>query len=839
MPDDRQFAVLGPLQSGVPTRAFLGVELLGGESSPENPVVVVWLPDEVVADERQLARCRRETAFVTQLRHPNLIDVHGLVHFEEGWARIVAFVDGEPLSRILRDLRASGREMPPELAARMIIDVCSGVQHAHEEGMSRFNGRAIVHGGIRPDTLMVSFDGRIRVTGYGAAMLAHHVAHNVDDNVNAPPSNDLAVYLAPEQVLGGRATASPATDVYAIGAVLYELIAGEPPFADADNIENAILGEAPPMVGDGGLAARLGAVAAHALAKRGPDRFESVEALKTAVLEAIEDEGIPVASPTTLAKLLDTVIPHDAPERLGRRELLASALDPDTITPLTPVPVADELVLSPAHAASQLTTGDATQVALRTAPPRESETVVEPEPADRERRTTIADAVRSSAGLGSATPETPPDEALTHGRIQVSDLLDPEDSAASDPPPETRAPAPDPAPDPDAAPTLPDTPAPGPASALESSVADPTARLAPPAPADDPPPSDRPRATDYPPPPAPPMPGVLSTSADIPPGAVVVPVGYVPATQPIPQPPRVAPRSNPGQKPLAEEDPRLANPPVSGLPPPPEKKSSPIRDQSASITFFNRRAGDASRSVFAMVLLVAIGLLGVIVAFPKEPPAGLDQPSERTRLPAELVQEALTSVPDTASVAVSAVASAVPGVVGASDTASASSPRAASAGPAAVRTATASEAVTPARKPAAAPGSVVVDSDPPVSVFVGDTGYGRTPARLTLAPGRHRVRLTDAKTGINAYRTIRVKSGDRLRRDFSFGTCQLKVDAPSGAVVKLNARVLGTAPLTEQTIYEGRYLLRVSYLGAVWSERIAAPPGGRLAYTVNLKDAPR
>ncbi len=77
----RQFAVLGPLMSGSENRAFLGCEVIEGVPHPDLPVVIVWLPDDVTKDPKQVARLQRETSFVTQLKHPNIIRVYGLECF--------------------------------------------------------------------------------------------------------------------------------------------------------------------------------------------------------------------------------------------------------------------------------------------------------------------------------------------------------------------------------------------------------------------------------------------------------------------------------------------------------------------------------------------------------------------------------------------------------------------------------------------------------------------------------------------------------------------------------------------------------------------------------------
>src|SRR5688500_19878385 len=116
----RQYGVLGPLLSGAETRAFMGVEVIDGEPKRDRPVVVVCLPDDVTSDPSRVAKLQRETAFVTQLKHRNIIRVFGLECFEEGWARVVAFVDAEPLHQVLLKAREAGQELDVRMAARIV-----------------------------------------------------------------------------------------------------------------------------------------------------------------------------------------------------------------------------------------------------------------------------------------------------------------------------------------------------------------------------------------------------------------------------------------------------------------------------------------------------------------------------------------------------------------------------------------------------------------------------------------------------------------------------------------------------------------------------------------------
>lgn len=878
MASSRQYGVLGPLLSGAETRAFMGVEVIDGEPKPDRPVVVVWLPDDVTGDPARVTRLQRETAFVTQLKHPNIIRVFGLECFEEGWARVVAFVDGEPLHQILSKAREASRELEPRLAARIAVDVCEGVHYAHEEGQSRYAGRPIVHGGIRPDTLLVTFQGVSMVTGYGASVMAP-TQHGV-------PIRSKFVYFAPEQIIGGKATASPTTDVYAIGAVLYELIAGKPPFAGADDPERAVLTGEPDIIEASGLAGRLGNIAVTALAKRGAERFESVQFMKEAILQALSDENVELASHADVATLVNELIPYNAPEREGRRSLLSSADDEDMITVLSrPVgaPEGVDAALFEASRPGPVSTMQATPLdplgeepQVRTAPPREENTIVEAHPVPREAMAGEPNTVLDQpAGLPSQEKEDdktiadalppftgPAPSLLTEETVSAApEPATPAPVAAApaapaaqlEPQPVTQAVAPVPV-QPEA-PVQPQVPA-QPQVPVQPQV--PPAYAAPPQPAPQPgqvyaapaaQPGQQPAPQHYgtqPPvqaygtqPPAeqysaPPAQAQVPPTAygTQPPQAYSAPPaqGQVPPTAYGTQPPQAysSPPPQNGHPHLQSMHPALSHPPyvsgpqdgllqnqpVKGLPQPAPRPvpSSPIREES-SITAFNARTGDSSRTVLLMILAAAAALLIFIFAFPKEPPKGLDAPSERTRLPQEMVKEALSKTSDDES------------PEGTDDTAE----KNAEASPEEKET-----AEQAARAAEAKVGKLRIDTDPAVDVYDGNDHLGRTPVVATLPAGRHKLRFTDRRTGINKYRTFRVEPEQDRRVKMTFGKSKLIVKAPSGATVSLNSRVIGKAPLEPVEIYEGRYLLRVTMDGMKWSEWFNAPPGQKIEYKVRL-----
>jgi len=305
----RIYEALGPLSPD--GRAHMGVEIRGS-GLPALPVVMVWVPERITSDPSLLAELQSQTASAVRLEHPHIIRVHGLEKLEHGWARVVEFADAESLRKLLDAGRGKVDLLWPAIAAAMVADACLGVHHAHETGEAHEPTRPVLHGGIRPETLLVDYKGRTKITGYGAAAFA-------------PAGKDRArdAYTAPEQVLGGREAMTRQTDIYQLGAVLYECLTGVPPFtAEEGLLESLILTKAPAAhrLAD---QPELGEIALKALSKKASDRYPTALAMREALVAC---EASPPVSGDVVARWANLLFPASHPERVQRRELIKEAL---------------------------------------------------------------------------------------------------------------------------------------------------------------------------------------------------------------------------------------------------------------------------------------------------------------------------------------------------------------------------------------------------------------------------------------------------------------------------------------------------------------------------------
>ncbi len=296
-----RYVALGPLLSGEGSRAFLGLRIVDGEASP---CALIWVPEHVMMEPELVEQLRRDTSRAAALVHPNVVRVHGLIEVDEGLARIVEFADAESLRRIV-DV---SERLPPGFAARVAVDAALGVQYAHLAGNE--DGSPLVHGDLRPETLLVSYFGVTKVSGYGALGVA-------PKEMGGKRVMGRRLHCAPEQVLGGRQAVTPQTDVYLLGLILYECLTGEIPFRGEKDFDKAVLNKQPALLNSEYIPPKLRPVVGKAMAKKGNLRFPTVQAFREAVEEAMGE----IPDHAEFAAFLEKAFQADDLRAARRREL--------------------------------------------------------------------------------------------------------------------------------------------------------------------------------------------------------------------------------------------------------------------------------------------------------------------------------------------------------------------------------------------------------------------------------------------------------------------------------------------------------------------------------------
>jgi predicted Ser/Thr protein kinase len=251
----------------------MGSLYLARDSNPttDRLVVLKLLRTSFDSDEPR-QRFAREARALAELSHPNIVVIHDSGEFEDSPFIVMEYVRGETLAEIIR------RRAPMPLAEklRLLSELCAGLSHVHEAG--------IVHRDIKPANLAVDLHGRMKILDFGIA----HVES--DATLHAGRLTQLAVrigtpgYMPPEQIESGEVDARG--DLFAVGAVAYELLSGREAFPGANTrqVERQVLGEQPVPLASSvpGLDPAIAEIVASALEKDVSKRCQSAAALAEA-----------------------------------------------------------------------------------------------------------------------------------------------------------------------------------------------------------------------------------------------------------------------------------------------------------------------------------------------------------------------------------------------------------------------------------------------------------------------------------------------------------------------------------------------------------------------------
>jgi len=196
----------------------------------ERTIAVKILRKDFSSSTAFQVRFKEEARAAANLTHPNIVTVHDFGFDQDRLFIVMEYVPGTDLKQIINHSGA----LPIPLASRLFVQACAGIGYAHRAGL--------VHCDIKPHNMLITPDNRLKVTDFGIARALASINH--DEQTEAIWGSP--AYFSPEQA-AGRAP-SPASDVYSLGVVLFEILTGQLPFTDPSPQEVALLHryEAPP-----------------------------------------------------------------------------------------------------------------------------------------------------------------------------------------------------------------------------------------------------------------------------------------------------------------------------------------------------------------------------------------------------------------------------------------------------------------------------------------------------------------------------------------------------------------------------------------------------------------
>jgi serine/threonine protein kinase len=197
----------------------MGVVWLAHDRVLEQPIALKFLAPHLLEDREELERLKNETRRSLKLTHPNIVRIHDFIQTPAGVAVAMEYVDGWSLWSLRVD--RPNQIFTVEEITPWIRELCAALEYAHHDA-------GIVHRDIKPANLIVNSRGQLKVTDFGLCRDLHH--HPTPTPQAAVVGTDW--YMSPQQWTGEAPAV--ADDIYSIGATVYELLTGKPPFYEGD-----------------------------------------------------------------------------------------------------------------------------------------------------------------------------------------------------------------------------------------------------------------------------------------------------------------------------------------------------------------------------------------------------------------------------------------------------------------------------------------------------------------------------------------------------------------------------------------------------------------------------
>jgi serine/threonine-protein kinase len=301
------YKVLEKIGEGGMGAVYKGVDLM-----LEREVAIKALRPELARQPDVVERFRAEAVTLAKLNHPNIATLYSFLRQGDDYFMVMEFVRGETLDSVLQ----RSRNMPVDRAINLFCQALEGIDHAHRMG--------IVHRDIKPANVMLTQAGSIKVMDFGIARMLGTARMTRQGSVIGTVE-----YMSPEQVRGEETDAR--SDIYSLGILLYEMLAGRVPFTHPSEYElmKRQIEEFPPPPREfqPGIPAEVEAAVLRALAKNPADRFQTAEAMRSALLGAAAARTGPEAATSLEAATRIIAQPPETPAPTRLAGQLASQLD--------------------------------------------------------------------------------------------------------------------------------------------------------------------------------------------------------------------------------------------------------------------------------------------------------------------------------------------------------------------------------------------------------------------------------------------------------------------------------------------------------------------------------
>lgn len=287
-------------------RGGMGIVYRARQKSLDRDVAIKVLRPGELTFGKAIARFQQEARALAKLRHPHIVGIHDVGQTDGAVWFSMDLIDGAPLSELIK-----GGKVGPTRATKILRQVASAVAYVHENGL--------IHRDLKPQNILIDGKGDAFVTDFGLARDAGNA--EVSGLTQSGQVLGTPGYMAPEQARGRQREIGEGTDVYALGAILYECLAGRAPFRGLSPAEtlNAVIHIDPkrPSKHNPKVPRDLEIIALHAMAKEIDRRYPTVRAFLEDLERFEEGRPIRVHAPTLAYKALRLVRRHRTTAAFG------------------------------------------------------------------------------------------------------------------------------------------------------------------------------------------------------------------------------------------------------------------------------------------------------------------------------------------------------------------------------------------------------------------------------------------------------------------------------------------------------------------------------------------
>ncbi len=311
-----RYELICPIAEGGMASVWIGRQV--GKHGFQKMVAIKTILPKYASEERFQTMFVDEARLASRIEHANVTQILDVGEQHDVTYLVMEYIDGDALSRLHRAAKKKGTVVPPGIVLRVMADVCGGLHAAHELQGADGQSLGVVHRDVSPQNVLVSTKGVAKLIDFGIAKARDRIA----GDTNTETLKGKVQYMAPEQALGRPIDRR--ADVWAVGAVIFHLLCGKPPFEAENEIQTLFVlssgRPAPPLRGNvhPAVAAVVRRALSHAPAARYATALEMQQALEDAIVQA----GLVTSSATIAAYLAENT--RDRSEK--RKEAISVGL---------------------------------------------------------------------------------------------------------------------------------------------------------------------------------------------------------------------------------------------------------------------------------------------------------------------------------------------------------------------------------------------------------------------------------------------------------------------------------------------------------------------------------